>query len=319
MNGMVLAAGRGERMEPLSSLIPKPALDMLGRPLLASAFDHLRAAGCGRVVINLHRHPALVAAAARQAAAPARPRFSWEPRLLGGAGGVAGARPKLGAGPVLTANADVWAALDLAALLAAGAPEAAVLALLPHPDPARWSSVELAPDGRVGAFLPPGAASRGDRYLFTGFQLLGAQVVASLPAPPAEMAPVWDELRRHGRLCGAVVTGDWREAGDPAAYRALVVELLAGTGRAHPEAALGDGVRLDGSWVGARCTVGHGAELEATVVIAGAEVGAGCRLARCVVAAGARVEAGCTLADALVLPSGITRLSPQDTINARSR
>jgi NDP-sugar pyrophosphorylase family protein len=316
---MVLAAGRGERMEPLSSWIPKPALDTLGRPLLASAFDHLRAAGCARVVVNLHRHPALVAAAARQAAAPARPRFSWEPRLLGGAGGVAAARPKLGAGPALTANADVWANLDLANLLAADEPEATVLALLPHPDPARWSSVVLAPDGRVAALLPTGATGRGDRYLFTGFQLLGARVVASLPAPPTEMAPVWDELRRHGRLRGAVVTGDWREAGDPAAYRTLVVELLAGTGRAHREAALGHGVRLDGSWVGARCTVGCGAELEATVVIAGAEVGAGCRLARCVVAAGARVDDGCSLADVLVLPNAITRLSPRDAINARSR
>jgi len=316
---MVLAAGRGERMEPLSSWIPKPALDMLGRPLLASAFDHLRAAGCARVVVNLHRHPAQVVAAARQAAAPARPQFSWEPRLLGGAGGIAGARPKLGAGPVLTANADVWAELDLVALLAAGEPEAAVLALLPHPDPARWSSVELAPGGRVAAFLPPGAASRGDRFLFTGFQLLGAEVVAALPTPPAEMAPVWDELRRRGRLRGAVVTGDWREAGDPAAYRALVVELLAGGGRAHPDAALGDSVRLDGSWVGARCAVGPETALDATVVIAGAEVGAGCRLARCVVAAGARVDDGCSLADVLVLPSAITRLSLQDAINARSR
>jgi NDP-sugar pyrophosphorylase family protein len=316
---MVLAAGRGERMEPLSSWIPKPALDVLGRPLLASAFDHLRTAGCARVVVNLHRHPRLLAAAARQAAAPARPRFSWEPRLLGGAGGVAGARPKLGVGPVLTANADVWAALDLAGLLAAGEPEAAVLALLPHPDPARWSSVVLAPDGRVAAFLPPGAVGHGDRFLFTGFQLLGARVVASLPPPPAEMAPVWDELRRRGRLHGAVVAGDWREAGDPAAYRSLVVGLLAATGRAHPEAALGDGVRLDGSWVGARCAVGDGAELAGSVVIAGAEVGAGCRLAGCVVAAGARVDDGCSLADVLVLPNGITRLSPQNTINARSR
>ncbi len=306
-------------MEPLSSWIPKPALDVLGRPLLASAFDHLRTAGCGRVVVNLHRHPALVAAAARRAAAPAGLRFSWEPRLLGGAGGVAGARPKLGAGPVLTANADVWADLDLAGLLAAGEPEAAVLALLPHPDPARWSSVELGPDGRVAAFVPPGAAGLGDRYLFTGFQFLGAQVVASLPAPPAEMAPVWDELRRHGCLRGAVVRGHWREAGTPAAYRALVVELLGGTGRAHPEAALGEGVRLDASWVGAGCTVGDGAELADTVVTAGARVGDGCRLAGCVIAAGATIEAGRTLADSLVLPGGTTRLPPRLPLTARSR
>lgn len=310
MNGMILAAGRGERMEPLSSWIPKPALDVLGRPLLASAVDHLRAAGCGRLVVNLHRHPARLAAAARAAADGAALRFSFEPRLLGGAGGIAAARDLLGDGPVLVANADVWAALDLAPLLAAAAPDVAVLALLPHPDPARWSSVVLGGDGAVAAFLPPGRAAGGERFLFTGFELLGARVLAALPPPPAELAPVWEDLRRRGRLRGAVVTGSWSEAGTPAAYRALVVAQVQGAGRAHPSAALGSGVTLERSWVGAGCTVGDGASLVGTVVTAGAEVGDGCRLADCVVAAGARLAAGCELASMLVLPDGARPLSP---------
>ncbi|OYW01084.1 MAG: hypothetical protein B7Z61_12815, partial [Acidobacteria bacterium 37-71-11] len=92
MNGMLLAAGWARRMEPLSSTIPKPALEVLGRPLLASTLANLGRAGCARIVVNLHRHPERVAAAAREAVT-GEVLFSWEPALLGGAGGVAAARP----------------------------------------------------------------------------------------------------------------------------------------------------------------------------------------------------------------------------------
>ena len=306
---MLLAAGRGERMEPLSSWIPKPALDVLGRPLLASALDHLRKAGCERLVVNLHRHPERVAAAARGAAGNAALWFSREPDLLGGAGGIAAARKLLGAGSVLVANADVWADLDLAPLLASLEGDVAALAVLPHPDPKRWSSVVLADDGRVSGFLPPGAPGAEERFLFTGFQLLGAEVVAALPPPPGEMAPVWDDLRRHGRLRGVVVAGDWREGGTPTAYRALVVDLLDGTSQVHPRATVGTTAHLERSWIGADCTVDEGTVLADCVVTSGARIGADCRLTACIVAAGADIAAGCALSDSLVLPGGVFPLS----------
>ena len=91
MNGMLLAAGRGQRMEPLSSVVAKPALEVLGEPLLATALRQL-AACCEPLVVNLHRHPRQIAASVREVLLGRRVRFSWEPELLGGSGGLAAAR-----------------------------------------------------------------------------------------------------------------------------------------------------------------------------------------------------------------------------------
>jgi len=280
---MLLAAGRGERMEPLSSLVAKPALEVLGSPLLASSLENLRRAGCAEIVVNLHRHPEQVEAAARNASG-GKVRFSREPALLGGAGGVAAARPLLGEGPVLVGNADIWGTLDLTAVVSARDEGVATLGVLPHPDPARWSSVVLDSGGRVREFLRPGAHGDGERFLFTGFQLLGREVVAALPSPPCEMSTVWNTLRQVGRLLGAVVEGEWREAGTPFAYRELVVGSLAGTAWVHPDAIVEDGSSVVRSAVGAGCRVAAGAEITGCVVTAGARVDAGSNLRDCVIA-----------------------------------
>jgi NDP-sugar pyrophosphorylase family protein len=302
VNGMLLAAGRGERMEPLSTVIGKPALDVLGRPLLSSALGQLRRAGCDRTVINLHRHPEMVAAAARDAADDAV--FSWEPDLLGGAGGLTAARSLLGAGPVLVGNADVWGDLDLAPLLAAGREHAAVLALIRHPDPARWSSVVLDDGGHVRKILPRGAPHEGERFLFTGFQLIGARVVAELPAPPAGMSVVWEELRPRGALRGVVVEGTWHEVGSPTAYRELIIQLLARGSWVHPQALVDDGARVLNSAVGAGCRVAADSSVSESVLSAGAAVGGGCDLRRCVVAGPVSIASAGSVSDELILPQG---------------
>jgi len=300
---MLLAAGHGTRMEPLSSLIAKPALDVLGRPLLASSLAHLRAFGCARVVANLYRHADQVAAALRAAAGAGPPvLLSRETALLGGAGGVAAARELLGDGPVLVGNADVWAALDLAALAAEADDDAIVLALLPHPDPARWSSVLLEDDGRVAGFLPAGAPGERTPYLFTGFQLLGGAALAALPPPPGEWRPAWLAARERGALRGAVVAGRWREAGTPAAYRELVLAELGSRSWVH-SAADATAAVVARSAVAAGCAVAHGARVSDSVLLGGASIGAGASVERCVVAGASRVAPGEALADTLVLPS----------------
>lgn len=302
---MLLAAGRGERMEPLSSLIPKPALEVLGRPLLASALDHLLQAGCSPIVVNLHRHPEAVARAARAAVPPeVELSFSHEPELLGSAGGIGAARRFFGAGPLLVANADVWARLDLAPLLARARPEGAVLGLLPHPDPERWSAVELGEGGVVRRIVPAGATTVGTPYLFTGFQVLGEGVVARLPSTPADMGPLWGELVHRRLLYGVPLEGSWWEAGTPGSYRTLVSALLAGACWRHPGAQVAGGAEVRGSAVGAGCTVADGAVVEDSVLTAGARVGAGVRLERCVAAGEMEIAAPYRGRDRLILPWG---------------
>jgi NDP-sugar pyrophosphorylase family protein len=302
VNGMLLAAGRAARMEPLSTVIPKPALEVLGQPLLTSALTHLRRAGCERTVINLHRHPEIVAAAARDAGGDVV--VSWEPDLLGGAGGLAAARSLLGAGPVVVGNADVWADLDLAPLLAAAEQHTTVLALLRHPDPARWSSVVLDDGGVVQTILPHGVPHDAERYLFTGFQLIGARVVAELPASPGGMSVMWEVLRLRGALRGVVVEGSWHEVGSPTAYRELIHQLLASRSWVHPQAVVDEGARVLDSAVGAACRVGADASVSESVLLAGAAVGGGCELHRCVVAGPVRIAHAGSLSGELILPQG---------------
>ncbi len=302
---MLLAAGRGERMEPLSSLIPKPALEVLGRPLLASALDHLLRAGCTPLVVNLHRHPEAVAAAVRAALPPdVELSFSHEPELLGSAGGIGAARRFFGAGAVLVANADIWAHLDLAPLLAAARPDGAVLGLLSHPDPERWSAVELGEGGVVRRIVPAGVTTVGKPYLFTGFQVLGEGVVARLPSHAADMGPEWAELMRRGSLYGVPLEGCWREAGTPGSYRELVTALLAGASWRHPEAQVAGGAEVRGSAVGAGCAVAAGAVVTDSILTAGARVAAGVRLERCVAAGEMEIAACYCGRDRLILPRG---------------
>ncbi|MFN3412676.1 MAG: sugar phosphate nucleotidyltransferase [Thermoanaerobaculum sp.] len=310
LSGMLLAAGLGERMEPLSSLIPKPALPVLGDPLLAASLRSLHAAGCTRVVVNLHRHPEQVAAAVQQVARGLSVVFSWEPELLGPAGGLSAARPALGEGPVLVSNADCWSRLALEPLLAFGRPDRAVLALLPHPHRQQWGAVHLDAQGRVVAFSRAGENLDEPGYLFTGFQLLGRETLSFLPPPPAPMPAFWQPLMAEGRLFGVVVRGAFREAGDPAAYWQLVMEALAGTSFVHPLATVSPSAHIKHTMVAAGARVSGHARLSRCALLPGTEVGSGACLSDCVVAGS--VPAGAFWERALVMPEAVYAL------NARS-
>jgi NDP-sugar pyrophosphorylase family protein len=309
VNGMLLAAGRGARMEPLSSVVPKPALEVLGAPLLATAARQV-SAHCARLVVNLHRHPRQIVSAVREVLPQRRVHFSWEPELLGGAGGIAAARPYFGPGFLLVGNADTHSDLDLQPLLAATEEDVIVLGLVAHPAPDIWSSVYLESGGRVVAILPAGSKASGTPFLFTGFQILGAGVLRALPAPPAEMPPVWRALQGGGRLRGVVLSGWWREAGDVGAYRELVTSEAGPFGWHHTRAAVADNSRIERSAVGRGCGIGAAARLCETVVTAGAAVGARCELTRCVVAGQVTVAADTRAQDELVTPAGRFPLIP---------
>ncbi|HPW55748.1 MAG TPA: sugar phosphate nucleotidyltransferase [Thermoanaerobaculaceae bacterium] len=317
MNAMLLAAGRGERMEPLSSVVAKPALEVLGEPLCATAVRQLARFG-DTLVVNLHRHPRQVAAAVREVLGDRRVFFSWEPVLLGGAGGLARARRLFGPGPLLVGNGDTVSALDLAPLAAPADPECCTLGLLPHPDPRRWSSVELASDGRVRTIFPAGAADGGDLFLFTGFQVLGAEVLACLPSPPGELAPVWQRLREAGRLRGVVLRGEWQEAGTPRGFLDLVLDRVGPLGWRHPQAILAEDAVLEHSAVGRGCGVGRGCRLMATVVTAGASIGPRSEIEGCVVAGAFALPAGTRARDELLLPGGRYALPPAGATGQRA-
>jgi MurNAc alpha-1-phosphate uridylyltransferase len=217
---MVLAAGLGLRMRPITETRPKPLVGLAGRTLLDRALDALDQAGVEQAVVNTHYLGAMIEV---HLAGRARPRtvLSPEDELLETGGGVARALPHLGGDPFYVVNADIaWtdgATPALARLAAAWRDEAMDALLLLHPTDAATGY-----DGSGDFFLEDGGAlrRRGDAdrapYVFTGVQILHPRLFAGAPAGRFSLTVLYDRAREAGRLAGIVHDGDWHHIGTPA-------------------------------------------------------------------------------------------------------
>jgi len=288
---MVLAAGRGRRMRPLSDALPKPALPLPDGPVVAWPLRLAAHAGARRIVVNAWHLPDIMANALAEARIPgAEVVMSREDELMGTAGGLTVARDRGllgGDGPVLVFNADGVLDLDLEPLFQRHGQRRnrVTLGLLPHLDPNRWSRVMLDPDGTVTAILAPGA-SASDRtpLLYPGVMVVSRDALTDLPVGPGGVAELlWQPACASGRLGGVVLSGSWREVGTPRGYLEVVLDHLNGRRLVDPTATVEDSARLGCAMIGRNARVAAGAVVEDAVVAAGAEVGPEARVLRSVV------------------------------------
>ncbi len=278
--GMVMAAGRGRRMEPLSTVLPKPALPILDRPLVRFALEQAARSGAPRLVVNVwHLADRMARAVAESAGGLPPVALSREPELLGGAGGLALARDRglLGEdGPVVVVNGDSLLDLDLKPVLDRhrGGDDLVTLALLPHPGSDRWSRVLLGGEGRVEAILPGDETPPGPGVcLYPGVMIVSREALNALPSGPGETGErLWWPARRAGRLGGVVTGGLWREIGTPADYLEAVVDRVAGSSWVDPSARVEPGAMMESAMVGRGCAVGAGAVVERSIVAEGVTV-----------------------------------------------
>jgi mannose-1-phosphate guanylyltransferase len=282
-DAMVLAAGLGTRLRPLTDELPKPLLPVGQTPLLGAILDVLREGGAREVVVNTHHLSGKIAAFL--GGYDHRIHVSHEPVVLGTAGGIAQARRWLGERPLVLVNGDILGEVPLQALL--GAP-ATGLVLAVRPRPVGQGTVGLGAEGQVVRLRGErfGVEQQGGDY--TGMARLDPEALRALPA---EGCLVGDYalplLRRGGAVRSARVEADFLDIGTPRSFLEANLAWLAGTGGP----ALGRGAR-----------VADTVTLSAAVVGAGAEVTGQGALERVVVLPGARARA--PLADAVVLPSG---------------
>jgi NDP-sugar pyrophosphorylase family protein len=287
---MVLAAGRGERMRPLSDVLPKPALALPDGPVVSSALRLAAAAGACRVTVNLWHLAEPMERGLRRLELPGVTiATSREETLMGTAGGLALARARglLGhEGPVLVINGDCLLSLELEALLerCATGDDLVTLALMPHPDPGRWSRVVLGEAGTVTAMLPPGEPAPGEApFLYPGVMVVSREALDALPVRPlATPEALWEPARAAGRLGGVVVHGRWREVGTPAGYLEAALDQLGGRTVVDPTASLGPRVTLRATFIGEGARIAAEAQLDESVVVCGATVGRGARVTRSV-------------------------------------
>lgn len=297
---MVLAAGRGERMRPLSDVLPKPALPLTDGPVVASALRLAADAGVDRIVVNTWHLGGLMEAAVAAATGPGvKVGFSPENSLMGTAGGLALARDRglLGTnGPVVVINGDGLLRLDLGPLFERHRArcDSVTLGLLPHPDPTRWSRVVIDPEGTVSAIRPPGEAARGENpFVYPGVMVVSREALDALPSSPGETPDrLWFPALAAGNLGGALISGRWREVGTAADYLAVVSEQLAGENLIHPTAAVSPTAVIRASLIGRHVTIGDHTEIHGSVVAEGATVDAGCAVSTSVLLGPTRTEAG---------------------------
>ena len=226
---MVLAAGLGERMRPLTETLPKPLVEIGGRTLIDRVLDRLAAFGVARVVVNLHHHRARLEAHLAARAGPAI-ALSPEPELLDTGGGVAAALMRLGPDPFFVANADVlW--LD-----------GATPALERLADSWRGDAMDalLLLQSTVGArgfegpgdyFLDPAgrARRRGGAlvatHVYAGVALLAPAAFVGAPQGAFPLTRIFDRAEAEGRLWGVAHDGLWFHVGSPEAVAGTEVEL----------------------------------------------------------------------------------------------
>jgi MurNAc alpha-1-phosphate uridylyltransferase len=225
MQAMILAAGRGERMRPLTDTLPKPLLPAGGKPLIAWHIERLVAAGMADIVINhAWLGDRLEAALGDGSRYGARIRYSREGTALETAGGIAHALHLLGEQPFLVINGDVWCDWDPAGAAAMarqidGRPTLAWLLLVQNPDHHPAGDFHLTDDGTL-------AQDGGQRLTFSGIGIYHPKLFAGIgPGTAARLAPLLrDAIGRHA-VRGQRHAGRWVDVGTPERLAALDASL----------------------------------------------------------------------------------------------
>jgi MurNAc alpha-1-phosphate uridylyltransferase len=219
MKAMLLAAGRGERMRPLTDSCPKPLLEVAGKPLIAWHLERIAAARIHDVVINLSWLGEMIATALGDGAAYGlRIAYSREPwPALETGGGLVQALPLLGDAPFLLVNGDVFTDIDFGTLrLAPG--DLAQLVLVPNPEHNRKGDFHLDGQGRI-------TAATGERLTYSGVAMVDPRIFAEAVAGRFPLLPWLLRARDAGRLGGQKHAGTWLDIGTPQRLAQLDAEL----------------------------------------------------------------------------------------------
>lgn len=220
MKAMILAAGRGERMRPLTDHTPKPLLQAGGKPLIAWHLERLAAAGFRDIVIN-HAH---LGAQVEQALGNGSHwgvsiRYSAEPPgALETAGGIAQALPLLGEAPFLLVNGDIYCDWDFQrAHTLADRPAHLIMV----PNPAHHAGGDFSLDGERVVF-----ANGGDTLTYAGIGIFSPQLFAGIaPGTIMKLRPVLEAAIAEQRLTGERHAGRWVDVGTPQRLAELDAEL----------------------------------------------------------------------------------------------
>lgn len=227
MRAMILAAGAGKRMLPLTSQVPKPLLQVAGRPLLERHLDHLAACGIAKVVVNVHHQGDKIEEylASRATASP-RVVVSREEHVLETGGGIKQALPLLGDGPFFILNGDIaWLdhkgatpALERLAQFWNGQHMDVLMLTVPLSAATGHQGIgNLVADYR--GRLTWSDQTTSDSLVFAGLLVTTSALYRDVPEEAFSQRLLWEQAERAGRLFGLMHDGLWFHIGDPQALQ----------------------------------------------------------------------------------------------------
>jgi NDP-sugar pyrophosphorylase family protein len=289
---LVLTAGLGTRLRPLSTLRAKPALPVAGTPLVVRILRWIAASGARDVLLNLHHRPETVTAVVGDGSdLGLRVRFSWEQPLLGSGGGPRRAFELVEGDDLLLVNGDTLTDVDLAAIWTAHRASGALvtMALVPNPHPERYGGVTTSDDGAVTGFTRRGSGVPGAH--FVGVQCVRREAFAAARdgVPCESVSGLYPALMRErpGSVRAWTSGASFDDIGTPATYLATCLALASAEG---------------GSTIEAGATVEPGAHVERSVLWPGATVRAGASVVDCVVSGDVVVPARARYNRAVLTP-----------------
>jgi NDP-sugar pyrophosphorylase family protein len=286
---MILAAGFGTRLWPLTIGRTKPALPFLNRPLISYAIDYVKRNEIDDLIINLHHEPASVQQQIGDGSNyGVRITYSIEePEILGPAGALDQVRDLLTEDTFVVVNGKIITDIDLKAAIASHRARKAMATLVLRPNPLheRFSEVEITPDGRISRFAgfpsPQTAGTRPAPLMFTGIHILDPAIFKYIARGVFSdtVRDVYPAAMAAGELIAAYVAeGDWYEVSTLERYLSVSLGFLAREGHSY---VIDEGTEIE-----------PGALVERSVIWKNVRVARGAEVIECIVGDGVTIPAG---------------------------
>ena len=303
MKAIVLAAGYGTRMHPLSQHLPKPLMPVVGQPLLWHIITKLAGSKAAAVGVNCHHMAGLVQAYAREAGFGVPVALSPEPVILGSGGGIGGFRDFLaGEDYFIVHNGDMLSSIDIDAAHAAYRRRMPLCAMVLHDAPG-FNNVCIDQSGCIIDLrdsIKPGNVSR--RLAYSGICFLRSDMLRYIPPGASDLVLILIGIIKKGmEKIEAIIENQcaWRDVGNPDSYL-----------RVHQDILIGKKPLIDRScipqtafYTGKKTHVGNGANFAGFVSIGdNCTLGRNCRLENCIVWNGSSIEQAASLKNAIIGP-----------------
>ena len=331
MKAMVLAAGFGSRLQPLTSVLPKPMFPILGRPLLSHTFDLLISANISDIAINVHHLSNHIIDYYQNEKPPdLNLHFSKEEKILGTAGGIKKMQFFLDDGPFILINSDIITDIDLNLVIEFHKRKKSKLTLVVRENnsPEQYDPIKVSEDDRIVHFIgssQKNISSQTKPVMFTGIQIMDPEIFERIP--PSQFYGTTEDvfpqmIKDNVPVFGYNFKGYWKDMGNRKNYLQANADALDGKVRLQgipsyksdqpfiiPPVLIGPNCQIDKDTkigphtvIGSNCTINKGAAIERSILWSGITIGKDSKVSNSIVAHNTNIEEGKYINGKSVIP-----------------